>query len=102
MPPSLFRIKEDKIPAVRSEHYRLAYYSGAIQDTPELNIVRAEKEIRDMAGLASSMYARFSGVLRALRETGGRESAVAALTAELKRKEEYADEMREELTAFLS
>jgi phosphate:Na+ symporter len=96
-----FIIKEDKIPAAGSEHYRLAYYSGAIQDTPELNIVRAEKEIRDMAGLASSMYARFSGVLRALRETGGRESAVAALTAELKRKEEYADEMREELTAFL-
>ena len=94
-------IKEDKTETAAPEHYRLVYYSSAIQNTPEFNIVRAEKEIRDMAGLASSMYARFSGVLRTLLETGDRENAVAALTAELKQKEEYADEMREALTSFL-
>ena len=94
-------IKEDKTGTAVPEHYRLVYYSGAIQDTPELNILRAEKEIRDMAGLASTMYARFSGVLRTLRETDDKESAVTSLCAELKHKEEYADEMREALTAFL-
>jgi phosphate:Na+ symporter len=96
-----FIIKEDKTEKAAPEHYRLVYYSGAIHDTPELNILRAEKEIRDMAGLSSSMYARFSGVLRTLRETGDKESAVAALTEELKQKEAYADEMREALSYFL-
>jgi phosphate:Na+ symporter len=94
-------IKEDKTETAVPEHYRLVYYSGSIQNTPELNIVRAEKEIRDMAGLASAMYARFSGVLRTLLASTDREAAVAALTAELKQKEEYADEMREALTSFL-
>ena len=94
-------IKDDKTGTAVPEHYRLVYYSGAIQDTPELNILRAEKEIRDMAGLASTMYARFSGVLRTLRETDDKKSAVTSLCAELKHKEEYADEMREALTAFL-
>jgi phosphate:Na+ symporter len=94
-------IKDDKTEKAAPSHYRLVYYSGAIHDTPELNILRAEKEIRDMAGLASSMYARFSGVLRTLQETRDKESAVAALTEELKQKEEYADEMREGLTSFL-
>ncbi|MDR0585325.1 MAG: Na/Pi cotransporter family protein [Treponema sp.] len=96
-----FIIKEDKTEKAAPEHYRLVYYSGAIHDTPELNILRAEKEIRDMAGLSSSMYARFSGVLRTLRETGDKEAAVTALTDELRQKEAYADEMREALTYFL-
>jgi phosphate:Na+ symporter len=94
-----FIVREDKSKP-ESGRYRLVYYSSAMQDTPELNIVRAEKEIRDMAGLASSMYARFSAVLRELRESSGRESA-AGLCEEMKQKEEYADEMREALTAFL-
>ena len=80
-------------------HYRLVYYSGMIQDTPELNILRAEKEIRDMAALASSMYARFIGVLRELQAGDGK--GVVALCEELKQKEEYADEMREALSSFL-
>jgi phosphate:Na+ symporter len=96
-----FIIKEDKTETGVPRHYRLAYASGVMQNTPELNILRAEKEIRDMAGLASSMYARFTGVLRTLRETEDKRAAAAALAAELKQKEEYADEMREGLTAFL-
>jgi phosphate:Na+ symporter len=82
-----------------SGHYRLVYYSSAIQDTPELNILRAEKEIRDLAALASSMYARFSGVLRDLQAEGAHD--LTGLTEELKQKEEYADEMREALSSFL-
>jgi phosphate:Na+ symporter len=92
-------IREDT--TEEAEHYRLAYVAGAIQDAPELNIMRAEKEIRDMAGMVSSMYGRFSGVLHTLRENEGREAAVSALTSELRQKEAFADEMREALTAFL-
>jgi phosphate:Na+ symporter len=89
-----FLIKEDATePAGR---YSLKYISGAIQNTPEFNILRAEKEIRDMAGIASSMYAEFSGALRSMDH-----DAVISTVEELKKKEEYADEMREELTRFL-
>jgi len=82
-------------------HYKFTYITSAITDAPILNILRAEKEIRDMAGVASSMYARFSAVLRSLYETGDRNEAVTQLCEELKRKEEYADEMRETLSSFL-
>jgi phosphate:Na+ symporter len=93
-------VKDDK-PAPAPRHYRLVYRAASIQDTPELGIIRAEKEIRDMAGIVSSMYVRFSGVLRTLRETGGREKAVAELVTEMREREEYIDEMREALTSFL-
>jgi phosphate:Na+ symporter len=84
-----------------SGHYQLAHFASAITDTPELNIIRVEKEIRDMAGIASSMYARFCEVLQSLPETDDREILVTDLVMELKAKEEYADEMRETLTPFL-
>ncbi|MDR2178155.1 MAG: Na/Pi cotransporter family protein [Treponema sp.] len=94
-----FLIKED--PAKAPPHYRLVYQSGAIHNTPELNIYRAEKEIRDMAGLAASMYAAISGALITLKDGPGKEASADALVAELKEKERWADEMREELTRFL-
>jgi phosphate:Na+ symporter len=95
-----FLVKDDN-PGAAPEHYSLVYKSGSIQNTPELNIIRAEKEIRDMAGIASSMYARISSALKTLRETEGREAAVNAMIGEMKEREEYADEMRETLTSFL-
>ncbi|MDR0374974.1 MAG: Na/Pi cotransporter family protein [Treponema sp.] len=85
-------------------HYKLEYKSGSIQDTPELNILRAEKEIRNMAALSASMYAQIGNALRAfhidMKETD-REQAVNALVKNLAEREQYADEMREELTHFL-
>jgi phosphate:Na+ symporter len=76
--------------------YRLTYLAGSIQHTPEFNILRAEKEIREMAGIASVMYAR----IRASLENMTLDTA-AALVEELKKNENYADEMQEELTRFL-
>jgi phosphate:Na+ symporter len=81
--------------------YRLEYQSSTYSTTPELNIIRAEKEIRDMAGLASSMYARFSEALGIFRDPVNGAEAVAALVTGTREKEEIADEMREELTRFL-
>jgi len=95
-----FIIRED-LSKEESEHYHFAYFSSAITDTPELNILRVEKEIRDMAGIVSSMYACFSAVLRDLRDIGDKERAVTDLCTALKQKEEYTDEMREILTGFL-
>jgi phosphate:Na+ symporter len=95
-----FIIKDNKAEEV-PEHYRLVFRSASIQDTPELNIIRVEKEIRDMAAVASSMYAVISKALRNLLEASDREGMVNALMEEMKRKEAYADEMREVLTSFL-
>jgi len=82
-------------------HYRFEYLSSRIVDSPELNIMRVGKEIRDMAGVALSMYARFNTLLQSLRGIENKEDAVTDLCEELKKKEEYADEMRESLTRFL-
>jgi len=93
-------IREKEQRAV-NKHYKFTYLSTAMADSPELNVIRAEKEIRDMAGIAASMYARFSAVFRDLRETDNKVKATAGLCQELKQKEEYADEMRESLISFL-
>jgi phosphate:Na+ symporter len=86
---------QDRIP------YKLKYSSGAIQNSPELNILRAQKEIRDMAGIAASMFAEASSALQSLKKAEDRKAAVDALIRDMQEKEETADEMREELTRFL-
>jgi len=102
-------------PEERNEHYVFAAFSSGKSLTTELKILRVEKEIRDMADIASSMYARFSEALRSLREKGesangeavgddknsDRHNAVAKLCEELQQKETYTDEMREILTGVL-
>jgi phosphate:Na+ symporter len=88
-------------PGEQEEHYKFEYLSSIKTSTPELNILRAEKEIRDMAGIASSMYTRFSSLMQNLLEIDDKESAATKLCEELKPKEEYIDEMRETLTTFL-
>jgi len=93
-------IREDAKDGV-SEHYRLIYTSGKIQNTPEISILRAEKEIRDMAGLALSMFIRFSIVLQSLLDLNNKTAIVDELGEELKKKEAYADEMREQISTFL-
>jgi len=95
-----FIIKDDPETA-ELEHYRLIYTSGTIQNTPEINIVRAEKEVRDMAGLVLTMFASFSSVLQSLLEAQNKDAAVNDLVDELRQRQVYADEMREQIGAFL-
>ena len=93
----------DKKTEEKKGPYKFAYISTSNTNSPELNILRAEKEISDMAGIVSLMYSRFSTALRGLRESGGKdkENTAAALCEELEPKEQYIDEMRETLSAFL-
>jgi phosphate:Na+ symporter len=81
--------------------YRLEHPPGTIQNTPELNIIRAEKEIRDMAGLAFQMFSAASSAFVSLPLAENREAAAEALVKKLGEREDYADQMREELTGFL-
>jgi len=96
-----FIIKEKKSEEIQDRHYHLEYISGAMRDTPELNILRAEKEISDMVGLVSDMFGEFSSILNSMQEAPLTEDAVNRLIADYKEKENYADEMREALTDFL-
>jgi len=92
----------DKKQEEKNEHYKFTYLSAGNTQSPELNILRAEKEISDMAGIVSFMYSRFCTVLRGLHEDGGNDKDnTIELCAELLKKEEYIDEMREILSGFL-
>jgi phosphate:Na+ symporter len=95
-----FLIKDRDVPE-GPRVYKLAYTSGAFQHAPELNIIRAEKEVRDMAGIASSMYAQVSTALGSLRTAEDKATAADALVEEMQAQEDFADQMREELTRFL-
>jgi phosphate:Na+ symporter len=76
-------------------------YQYSTRSAPELNIIRAEKEIKDMAGLASSMFARVSETLAGIQGDGDKTAMVEAMVEDLRAKEALADEMRVELTRFL-
>jgi phosphate:Na+ symporter len=78
-----------------SSVYRFAYVAGSM-DAPELSILRAKNEIRGMAALVVSMYGKLRRALRKLDA-----DTVNALVENLRGKEEYADQMREELTRYL-
>ena len=96
-----FMIRDKETPE-KSGPYKFAYLSTALAEAPELNIMRAEKEISDMARIVSSMYSRFCTALRGLRDEDGKggENA-AAICEELLEREQYVDEMRETLSSFL-
>jgi phosphate:Na+ symporter len=91
-----FIIKDNEAGEKIPETYRLSYVSRPERDPPELSILYAEKEIRDMAALALSMYGKLRSSLQGLNE-----EQVATLIDELGKKEQYADQMREEITRFL-
>ena len=86
----------------KARQYRLEYRTRRnTHHTTEFNILRAEKEINDMADLASNMYARFSTALTSTQDKPLTEDEVNALVEDLKNDEDYADQMREHITTFL-
>ena len=74
---------------------KLEYVAAPMMDTPELNIMRAQKEIADMAGLCGRMFGRFRELL------DERPEDLADELEEFRDMENYADQMREELSRFL-
>ena len=76
--------------------YRFEYLSSSIRDTPELSILRSKSEISDMAALVFVMYQKLRASLQNLNS-----ESTDALVADLREKEEYADQMREVLTVYL-
>ena len=89
-----FLVKDD--PKEVQPVYKLVYTAASIQETPELQIPRAEKEIQDLASLVHTMFEQFQSALRA-KHAG----IVDEVVEELKQKEDYADQMREQISRFL-
>ncbi len=77
--------------------HRLAYIGSSLRDSPELNILRAEHELRILAQLAERMFERFRAALAPAADGKGLEA-----DAERSREDEAAaDSMREALSRFL-
>jgi len=80
---------EDELPQ------KLEYVAAPLVGSPELNLIRAQKEISDMAGLCGSMFTRWRELLR--DGTGD----VSDEVERFRGLEDYADQMRDELSRFL-
>lgn len=80
---------EENLPA------RLEYVAAPLMSSPELNMRRAQKEIADMAGLCGSMFGRWRELL------ASRPAELSDEVRRFKELEEYADQMRDELSRFL-
>ncbi|MFO7850123.1 MAG: Na/Pi cotransporter family protein [Spirochaetia bacterium] len=83
-------------PKLEPEEYRLEYISSSLQDTPELNLVRAKAEIEKMAAIINEMYTSFVYVFE------NPEKKLKNEVEELQRKEELTDKMQEELSRYLA
>ncbi|GAB1456459.1 MAG: Na/Pi cotransporter family protein [Spirochaetia bacterium] len=74
---------------------KLVYVAAPLMNSPELNLFRAQKEISDMAGLCGSMFGRWRELLK------DRPDDLSDDVERFKNLEEYADQMRDELSGFL-
>lgn len=83
------RPDEDALPR------KLAYVAAPLVDSPELNLMRARKEISDMAGLCGTMFGRWRGLVK----TGPDD--LTEDVESFRTMEDYADQMRDELSGFL-
>lgn len=75
--------------------YRLKYITSAIQDTPEINIMNAKKEIQKMAEIVQEMFAIFLEVF------GQPKKKLGARVEKLKQMEDYTDQMQEQISQYL-
>jgi len=76
--------------------YELRYLSSATQSTPELYIVYARQEIEKMVSIIEEMFTRFLMVFESPNKKMGDE------VEDLKRQEDYTDQMQEQLSGFLA
>jgi len=83
-------------PGEDEEQYKLVYISTGIQDTPELNLINAQRELSRMAGIVQEMYDQCLAVIDHPTKK------LSSVVAELKKMEDYTDRMQEDITSFLA
>jgi len=75
--------------------YKLEYITSTIQDTPELNLVKAQKEIVHMTQVIEDMFKTYLNVFQNPDKKMGDE------VEKLRNMEDYSDQMQEQITSFL-
>jgi len=75
--------------------YRLELIEAPMQNTGEFNVMRAEKEVRDMTELTLNMFQDYHRFLQ------NPEVPVESVLDRIRQDEDYSDQMEEELTRFL-
>ncbi|GMO55358.1 MAG: Na/Pi cotransporter family protein [Termitinemataceae bacterium] len=81
--------------------YKLEYTVNSMRETPEFSVYRAKNEIQAMAGMVHGMYCSLHQATKSLRIASSKEETVKKLVSDNCYKEEYADQMREQLTTYL-
>lgn len=84
--------KENELP----DQYHLEFIASGVRENSEAYILRAEKEIADMAHIAARMFERLSVGFEHRDEAFIEENF-----ERISKKEEYADQMNEQLTNYL-
>ncbi len=82
-------------PQDAQKEYRLVYISTSLQNTPELNIIKAREEITHMARVIDEMFETFLHVFR------NPDKKMGDIVSDIKEKEDYTDQMQEQITQYL-
>jgi phosphate:Na+ symporter len=88
-----FLVRERK--GERGKVYRLDYITTGIQDTAEINILHAKREVSHMAEVTEGMFADF------LKVFSHPKKKMAADVEQLKETEDYTDQMQEQISRYL-
>lgn len=86
-------IKSD--PEIEPYTYKLEYMSTGLQDVPELYLIKAKEEVKYMSEVVNKMFNSFRRVL------SGEDTDIERAVLKMKRREDYTDQMQEELSQFL-
>lgn len=96
--PQFAKIVEKIVPDAEAgfdSKYELKYISTGIQDTAEINLVKARSEISKMAGITEEMFLNFLSIFNKPNKNLGKE------VARLKEMEDFTDQMQEQITSYL-
>ena len=96
--PQFAAIVERIVPESEDEFekkYELKYISTGIQDTAELNLMKAKSEISKMAGITEDMFERYQTIFSSPDKNMGKE------VKKLKEIEDFTDQMQEQITSYL-
>ncbi len=75
--------------------YSLPFIESKIQNVPEINVLKVQKEVADMTNMIEDMFNIYVDVFK------NPDKKMGAQVDEIKEMEEYTDQMQEEITKFL-
>ena len=96
--PQFAKIVEKLVPETKEDFdvkYEFKYISTGIQDTAEINLMKAKSEISKMAGINKEMFGKFVSIFGKPEKKLGRE------VRKLKDMEDFTDQMQEQITSYL-